>query len=51
MSIFKRGKEEENLDIGEIERGVKMVLKPNHILSHASPYTSYTSNALDHHTT
>ena len=48
MSIFKRGKEEENLDIGEIERGVKMVLKPKHILSHASPHTSYTSHAQQH---
>ena len=37
MGIFKRGKGEENLDIGERERRGGVGLKPMQLLSQASP--------------
>ena len=43
MGIFKRGKGEENLDIGELERRGGDGLKPKTLLSHAPLHSSHTS--------
>ena len=43
MGIFKRGKGEGNIDIGEIERRGGDGLKPKSLLSHAPLHSSHTS--------